>query len=268
MGKVASLLSFAAGVLSLVLLLRQGLELGFVAPLAAILHYYERAVDLALGWAHAPLAGLIGLLPWELSLEPHWKHILVPMWLYVGADCRVMWRIDRKRAAIFFAAIGGLLALAAALGAGTAPIDDAWLRPVLFPVAALFVFNLLQAIWDALFKRRPGKTRWQVFWYYASYFALGNVVLGAIVVTVGTLLRNVEVAGVGLLLIVVLVALIAMRDLAVSALAVNQRLTGTQTWWECFSAMANVQLGAMVLATFGGALAFVALNAGLSLAGL
>ncbi len=266
--KIISLLGFGAGVLSLTILLREGLALGFAAPLDLLIRYYERAVDLVLGWAHEPLAELLARLPWSLELQAHWKHILVPMWLYVGADCRVMWRIDRKRAAVFFALIGGLLALVAALAAGAAPIDDPWFRPVLFPVAALFVFNFLQAVWDALFRRRPGKTRWQVFLYYASYFALGNIVLGAVVVAVGMLLRSVHAPGLGLLLILVLVALIALRDLLVSALAVGERRAGDQTWWACFTGMANVQLGAMVLATLGGAIAFLALNAGLSAAGL
>ena len=272
MGSAGSIIGLATGALSLVLLAQQGLALGFVAPLQIIIDFYQRTIDIFFGWADAPLSLLAqafaARFDLDIALQPHWKHILVPMWLYVGADCRVMWSIKRERAAIFFAIVGGALAVAASIGAAAAPMDDPWMRPVLFPVAALFAFNFLQAIWDALFKRRPGRTRLQVFAYYAGLFAVGNLAIGAIVVAVGLLARDLNLQGLSLVLLLLLVGLIASRDLLVSAFGVSKRLAPGQSWWAGYSATANVRLGSMVLATLGAALGFLALNAGLGLAGL
>ena len=272
MGKASAIISFVMGALSLALLAQQGLALGFVEPLRIVVAFYEALLEVLLGWANAPLGALAKTIAarFQLDLEllPHWKHILIPMWLYVGADCRVMWSIARKRAAIFFALAGGALALMASIAASMIPIDDPWMRPVLFPVFALFMFNFLQAIWDALFKRRPGQTRWQVFCYYAGHFAIGNVLIGAIVIGVGALARPLGLPGLSLLLLLLLVALIASRDLLVSAFGVSQRRAPGETWWAAYGKTANVRLGGMVLGTLGAALGFLALNAGLSLAGL
>lgn len=272
MGKAGAIISFVMGALSLVLLAQRGLALGFVEPLRIIVTFYETAIEVLLGWANTPLSAFAQAVATQFQLEftllPHWKHILIPMWLYVGADCRVMWSIARKRAAVFFALVGGALALIASALAAAAPIDDPSMRPVLFPVLALFLFNFLQAIWDALFKRRPGKTRWQVFWYYASHFAIGNLLIGAIVISVGVLAMPSNLPGLSILLLLLLVALVAMRDLLVSAAGVSRRRAPNETWWAAFSATANVRLGGMVLGTLGAALAFLALNAGLGLAGL
>ncbi|KCZ89976.1 hypothetical protein [Hyphomonas johnsonii] len=271
MGKIFSSLSFVMGVLSLVMLAKQGLELGFVAPLETVTEFYRKLVQVFLGWADGPLGSLVARLaphvP-DIHLQPHWKHILVPMWLYVGADCRIMWKIGRLRAAVFFALTGGLLALLASVAAGAVAVDDPLMRPLLFPVAALVVFNFLQAIWDALFKPVPGRTRWQVFGHYAGLFALGNLVLGAVVVAVGLTLQGLGLPGVNLVLLLVLVGLLALRDMSVAALGVEARRKPDQTWRQCFLAMANVRLGLAVFATLGAALALLGCNAGLGLAGI
>jgi hypothetical protein len=270
-GKILSGLGYLMGILSLVMLAKQGLELGFVAPLERIITYYSAVIDVLFGWADDPLARLVESLTVhfpDIRLQPHWKYILVPMLLYVGADCRVMWRIGRRRAAVFFWLSGGLLALVASIGAGAVPIDDEYMRPVLFPVGALFMFNFLQAIWDALFKPVPGRTQWQVFRYYAGLFAVGNLAIGAIVLLVGQLLWGSGISGINLLLILLLVGLLAIRDLTVSALNVGARRQPGQTWRQSFLSMANVRLGIAVLGTLGAALVFVGFNAGLVLAGL
>lgn len=272
MGKASAIISFVMGALSLVLLAQQGLAIGLVEPLRIIVQFYEAVIEVLLGWANTPLSAaakaIAARFHLEITLLPHWKHILIPMWLYVGADCRVMWSIARKRAAIFFAVIGSGIALAASVAAATAPIDDPWMRPVLFPVLGLFLFNFLQAIWDALFKQRPGQTRWQVFWYYAGHFAIGNLLIGAIVIAVGALAKPADLPGLSLLLLLLLVALIAARDLLVSAFGAAARRKPEQTWWASFANTANARLGGMVLGTLGAALAFLTLNAGLGLAGL
>lgn len=259
------------GALSLVMLAKQGLELGFVAPLERIVAYYGDLIDFMLSWADDPLGRFVERLASsfpDIHLRSHWKHILVPMLLYVGADCRVMWQIGRRRAAAFFLLSGWLLALIASIGAGAVPVDDTYMRTILFPVVALFLFNFLQAIWDALFKRVPGRTRWQVFRHYAALFAVGNAALGAIVLLVWQLLSGLGLSGLSLLLLLLLVALLALRDITVAAFSVQSRRKPDQTWRQCFLAMANVRLGFAVLTTLGAALVFLGLNAGLQLAGL
>jgi hypothetical protein len=266
--RVAEFLGFVAAVLSLVVLIQQGFALGFGAPLEAILHYYARFVDLALGWAHEPLVELLRALNVDLHLYPHWKSLIVPMWLYVAADVRVMVQIRRPRSALFFAVVGAVLALVAAVAAGLAPLDDRDMGAVGYPVGALFLYNIVQAFWDATFHRSDGRTWWQTFSYYTTWFALGNLVLGGAVLLIGAQGSGPSFAGKNVALLLAFIALLALRNLTVSARAAWRHRQPGQTWRERFGELNNTRLGFAVLATLAGVLAFLLSNAGLSAAGL
>jgi hypothetical protein len=266
--RVVSLLSYVAAVLSLAALVVQGFVLGLAAPLETILSYYARLVNVALGWAQEPLSDFVRSLNFHLHLYPHWKSLIVPMWLYVAADARVMLRINRPRSAFFFAVVGGVLALIAAVAAGLTPLDDANMGALIYPVTALVLYNTIQAFWDATFHSSDGRTWWQTFRYYMAWFAFGNLALGALVVGVGAGASGFSFVGRNVALLIAFVALLALRNLAVSVRAAWRHRKPGQTWSHRFLELNNTRLGIAVLATLVGVIVFLISNAGLSAMGL
>ncbi|MFZ1989925.1 MAG: hypothetical protein WAW96_09155 [Alphaproteobacteria bacterium] len=77
-GRVVSVLSLVAGVLSLVALTEQGMKLGYVAPLRAAINFYLHWRDFFLAPVEPYLQGLLQLLPWRLpKLNPAWRDVSI-----------------------------------------------------------------------------------------------------------------------------------------------------------------------------------------------
>jgi hypothetical protein len=72
------------GGLSIASLLQQGVQFGWALPIQAIMHWYDRAVQISLGWAAPWINELLTVLPWNLSLQDNWQHGLVGALALVG----------------------------------------------------------------------------------------------------------------------------------------------------------------------------------------
>src|SRR5688572_23315420 len=96
---IASLLSFLLGLLSLIVLAKQGLLIGIAAPFEQLIQYYQKITDFFLGWADTPIENLIDYLEHMLNRKLHfdrvWKHIFILLWLYFGSDIRINLRSGR-----------------------------------------------------------------------------------------------------------------------------------------------------------------------------
>jgi len=83
----------------------------------------------------------------SLSLHPHWKHVVILLWLNIGAESRNAWRMgDRGYSA--FAAISGLfISLIAGVASGLFDVGDMWSNVfvALFPMLGylLWAFGAL-----------------------------------------------------------------------------------------------------------------------------
>src|SRR5215467_3195847 len=128
MGATYWWLGFLTSVLSIVFLLKQGFDLGFVAPLQRVLDFYDWTTRLALGWAEPwiqeqlkPVSRWLGL---ELKLSASWRHVFVLMELYFGAHARANWNQGRPRFGLFTAVWGLIVALIASTMAGAIALRD------------------------------------------------------------------------------------------------------------------------------------------------
>lgn len=277
---VAQALGLVASIMSLVLLFKLGFDVSLVAPFKLMLNYYQQVVEFLLGWAEPYLRIVLKYLsdrmPIDLQLYPHWKHLFVPMWLYFSADAKTIWRDQRKSLALFTAAWGGLVALAASVASSTMPLDAPSMLPMIFPAAGFVVYSSVTSALSAI-SQSPGisqspnrYTRWQIFSYYEIAFALGNALIAGVLIFVGLLLqaRHLGFSSLNIVLLILFVIAMALRNIVVSAyIAAFDRAEG-QRWIDRFRGLATQRHGFLILVSVGGAALFIACSAGLQLAGL
>lgn len=91
-GKIASGLGTALGAASVIILLQQGLSLGFVAPLQVMIDWYGHAVDLAFRPVTPIIEWFVDQLgrqfPGSVVLNPAWRHLFLVAGMMTGA----IWR--------------------------------------------------------------------------------------------------------------------------------------------------------------------------------
>lgn len=275
--RVASWLAFVASILSLLSLIKLGFDINLTAPFKLMLNYYLHFVDYLLGWADPYLrASLNYLSSWiavDLRLYPHWKHFFVPMWLYFSADAKAVLGYQRKRLALAFLALGGLVALAVSVASGTMPLDSQSMLPLIFTAVGFVVYqsgsSVLAANFPLPYTIRPGTkyTRRQIVSYYLIAFPLGDALIACILIIAGLQARHFDFPSLNISFLILFVIAMALRDIAVSAwIAAFDRAMG-QRWIDRFRGLGSQHHGFLVLASVGGAALFIALNAGLELAG-
>lgn len=80
MREVFRSLSIAAGALSLVMLIKQGVDFGLIAPFSTVLEFYDGIVNVVGEWLHPAVAAiadaLSSLLRARIEFSPLWKHIV------------------------------------------------------------------------------------------------------------------------------------------------------------------------------------------------
>lgn len=128
---VASAIGAAVGILSVVLLFKQGFDIGFAAPLQVALEWYNEAVSALLTplqpFATQAVSALSAMIGKQLVLTPEWKHMVMLTGVLTGA-------ILRSNAKVF--KYFGLGVLAALFVLSTVTLegrnDDAQLSPAAF----------------------------------------------------------------------------------------------------------------------------------------
>jgi hypothetical protein len=82
------------------MLLKQGFELGFVAPLETMLLWYHTVVSAVAYILEPPLRSMVqfvgGFLPWHIELQPTWKHLAAVALAWTAAIGRIMFAVVRK----------------------------------------------------------------------------------------------------------------------------------------------------------------------------
>lgn len=258
-------------------------------PIYIILEYYKKAVTFLLGPLEPALRAIVAYGNWlfdiRLMLEPHWKHVLIPVWLYFAADAKVIWGKRRQFSALFSAFWGGLTALTCAIAVGITPIDEASILPLLCSLGAFIIYDLTMSAWDATFHRYPQYTWWQTFSYYGVRFPVADAVIGAAIVGIVLFVSRFGYSMPSVASLILLLMALAIRNLVVSARAAALSTqvqeeprallergfpaqAADRTWSEIFNAMGTTQMGLYILQAIAGAFLFIASNAGLQLIGL
>ena len=282
--KVFEYLGIVFGIMSLVLLVEQGFDVGFSSAFGTVVDQYESSMDVLFGPAEPFLTNLLESTGFDLELHPHWKHVLVIMSFYFGAVARVLWRFYKTQEERFYIALlttwGLLLAFAASLGAGSIEVDDA-LSNVLMAVFPIAGFVLYQFGWAALLATLGHQERWWIRFRAAVNLYIGRRVIGVIAAALVLVTAAIELPIVktpqspGLVLLLGLVVALALFMLWTGAKGVleypkapewaNADFRSQVVWtWNSWRATGNTRIGLSMLATLSGALLFVVAGAGLS----
>jgi hypothetical protein len=273
-GRVAAALGVLFGSLSLFQLVQQGWDLGLAAILETLLSYYRHAVGFVLDPIEPILLWVLDeierAMRIQLDLYPHWKHVFVPMSLYIGAEVRVTWPmagLERKIAAVAIAVYGGAIALAASIASGTIPVNDPNPLFVVYPAVAIIAYNVVQTLWNATFHRYPGNTWLQSFRYYSVVLILSSALISGVAVVVSLLVPRTESQNT--LMLLLLVALLALRNVGLAAgiahLQPRARPIEGVTFAERFRRLPHRQIGTWILLCLAGVIWWLVLNAGLQL---
>jgi len=254
------------GTLSVVMLIKHGFEVSFVSSLQVVLDYYEQAANALFSWAEpwikAQLAYLRIVLGYELELYPHWKHVLVIVGLYCGSYARIPWLDNTSR--FVYASTGVLAAVVTAIVAGTLPIAD---TNSAFLVAGVVLAGVM--VFELVANRWHRRGREEFFWTTGSAIApLRRFTIGIAILLVGTQAGQIPglatVSNLGLAMLLIMLVVAGIYWLIYGAMNAGSK----SDWWERFKGAGSTHMGLAMLGAVAGAMSFVALNAGLKLAGL
>lgn len=272
---IASLLSFLLGLLSLIVLAKQGLLIGIAAPFAVLIGYYQKVTQILLGWADAPIATIIAYLEGIININLHfdgvWKHIFILLWLYFGSDVRINLRSRRYSFGLFSLAWGTIVAIVTsvvtvAFGFSAPRLS---MPAILVPIIGIIVFDLFRCVWGASFSP-PDPTAvflpsqlWIDRFIRRTYvYVVPTIVIGCLILFCArTQASNPVLVNSGnphLIFLAFFFLLLALYWIARGGLL---RITVNHD-----SDMMNV--GILMLAVILGALVFLLLNAGLGSVGL
>jgi len=121
------LLTIPLGILSAVLIARDGFRIPLNEYFDAVLSFYDDALTVVVLFlfepaVHAVLAKLREWFDWHLQLYQHWKHVFALTWMCFGALGRYVARLQRQAA--FHLGWAGLSALVSGALAGTATLGS------------------------------------------------------------------------------------------------------------------------------------------------
>lgn len=288
MGWVWTIIGSIIGIMHIVGLIKAGFNVDVYEPFRLVLEDYNRFVAALFSNFEPPLRDLVKHLGayfnWNLALFPHWRHILVLMFLIIGASVGVAWRAGARQSAISYALSGFVLACVAALGSGTVPLAagagnlKSTLLIATIPVASMFVYGLLESAWAAtVFPRtREGEFGWRLcpaelrkkpwpvrFLFHFRYdlYRIGFVLLtGALAFSLPPFRRlpNAGLAFLGFLTLSL--AMYYVLHGAGKSFA-NERAVGL-TRWQIFLAHENTRVGLAMLFTLISAISVIAWNRG------
>lgn len=268
-----------AGTLSLVMLLKLGLVTGgYVGPLLIAVDYYEAWTHALTGWLEPyiqlALSGLQASFDLHLSLHPHWKHILLLMWLYFGADARTYWARRKYGFSITTILWGGVVAFAASICSGVAPITAGSANRAIaaIPIGGVVIYELGIIVWKMLFFEKGATEIGEAFRSGLVRFLIPTLFIGLGTLAVGDFAKNAygnqrpENQGL-LILATFVVGLVVFRFLRGIWTATYDR-DMNETWMHRFRRSGSTRIAGLMVSTLLGAAAYIALNAGLRLYGL
>lgn len=283
------LLGRVVGALSILALLKHGIDFDFGQTFHAILLYYDALAGVLVGWAQPFIERWAhDWFAWQLALYPHWKHIFILVGVYFfrnasnyfSGNSSTEHRAKFYSAGIFLLVWGFLCALAVSIGSGlVAPADGDWqaqFQIAAVPVIGAFVFTLGRRVWHATFlrgidgewPRGSAPNWWQAVWdtiYRAGIRTLVGLALligGLQISSIGSL----PSAGLALLVFLVLLLAAYWFWLGIARVKVNQK--PGEGWRDTYWRLSSTKLGAAMLGVFFWAGVFLLTNAGLGLLGV
>jgi hypothetical protein len=287
--------------LSIVMLIKQGFDVGFGSALQVILSFYDEAVHKVLGWAEPGIRAWFKTFGWDLHLYPHWKHVVVLYWLYFGAEARTRFEgiknaeSDKRNVyrivTSLTTAAGAVVAVVFGILCGTLSLDDPRtnLPLLLIAVCGIILYRLANAVARAAGYHLGFGWVWPPI--IDGEIGGSSVTRGACLVAVSIVVLAWASAAVpaiaavpSVAVLFVLIIGVALNNLWYAKTQVEnsifledytRELTGKpplglnerREWWRN-EFPTHCRMGLLMLSSVGGASLFLLTNAGLTLAGL
>lgn len=275
----ARCLGIVSGILSVNLLIQQGFEPALVAVFDSVLDGYETFMEGLFGPLEPHLERLLQSTGWNQDLQPHWKHVLVLMWLYFGTVTRVIMRFYTSQGERIKIAVltvwGFLLALASSLGAGAVVLDDT-LSNVLMAVFPIVGYMLYQLGWSGFLATLGTQESWwnryrAAFWLYLGPRVVAVIIAAFVLISIVDVLPFWTPPSPGLAVLLGLTVVLAFYWLWTGLKGMLgwprpqdwsafDLLNKVRWWWQSWHKMANTKIGKEMLMVLGGAFLFLLLG--------
>jgi hypothetical protein len=257
------------GAVSIVMLAVHGFQVGLVPALEPLVAFYEKTTQVVFGWAepwiNSALASAREWIGYNLTVHPHWKHVLVLLILYFSRNVAIT-RTTRGLASAIVRAIWAVfVAVLTSVGVGVIALAHDFQSSALIaliPVAGVTLFDLGNDIWGATFFRSSDTGWWQHFFFESRLVFMRAVAATAIVVAGLNWPPLMRMENPGLVLLGVLVVLFSFYWIWLGTLWPARNRSGDQ-WRNTVGREGAMRLGLSMLGAFAGAIAFLAVNAGL-----
>lgn len=268
------------GACSAIAVFRYAFNSGLGSAFQLLLEYYDRVVDLALGWAKPYIESGLLSVGWNVSLYPQWKHILVLMCIYFLRNSLVSYRAKDRGIGHFELVWGVTVALVASIAAGTIPLTSedriAQFLIAAIPVGGIWAYEIGDVVWRATFYReraariyhRPIPTWW-------AYFEGGlrgttvRTLIGVVLLAAGLQVPAVQKLRVpGLVLLASLVFIQALNFLRMGLSDARRIQRPDESWQSAYWRTGVAKVGAAMFGVFFWVGVILISSAGLKFFGL
>jgi hypothetical protein len=272
--EVFGLLCSIASVGSVLMLVKQGLDIGFVGPFKLVLEEYEFWTHAFFGWWADPAIrlALLHVRDWiglDLHLSPEWKHIFLILCVYFGASARVE-RSDRRWLSVLFTVLwGGFIATIGSVAFGSVLLGDptSGVLACIVPVTAVVFYELGRRIWNATYFRPAGENWRENFLMGARIYVVPVALIGGFSLIVAVVLKAVSgtIVNPGLTAFFGFIILLGLRWVSRGLRrAINDRRIG-ESWAKRYYRSRSGRMGLYMFGVIGGVVAFLLANAGVKL---
>jgi hypothetical protein len=251
--KLCGFILQVASIISIIKLIRMGIDIDFFEPLKKVVSWYTWFIDNTVGLLLndsivSAIAWVNSWLKLDVHLFEHWKYMFTPMVLYFLADVLVMLRHYRRVANALFSFVwGGGVALISSVIAGTSPLDAAGVPTLLYPALGFTVYVFVQCLYDVLFYTQEGVSRKSRFKHFMICYPALNLLFLSVLFYANSAITRAGYRISSVILILVFVSLMCIRNISVAALAAFiDRSTGA-TWWQRFLRYGTRAQGVRVL---------------------
>jgi hypothetical protein len=216
--RILGMTALAIGVLSLAVLGWHGMGLKLGSGFEWLLTAYEEQSARFFSLFAEPLVrpalqALTEMTGVTYQLHPHWKHVVVLLWLNIGAESRNAWRMGNRGYSIFAGVSGVIISFIAGAASGVCDIDGIWSNALVavFPMLGYLVwafgalaFHSTTALNEFTFKV-PGAMWWKAWregFFSGAQYSVLRFCMGLLIVAAGTimsLVSGVTVTGLAML---------------------------------------------------------------------
>jgi hypothetical protein len=274
-----------SGALSIVILLKNALDVGVGPTLTVLIEYYDKLLRVVLGWAEPFLEqlfnGFLSLLGVAaIEIDDVWKHVTVLIGLYFLRNVTRLYESGKAPAATYqlgFAIIFMFL-FGGAAGVSRAMLPGFWSHfgVVMWPILGTFAMNVVQGFWFATYPADRAYRTWPDFggsWSHfvgmqakwAAYLALSGLALAVVFMSLPVVAASDDPA---VLALCMLVVAFSGYWFFIGDLSVRKRGVSDQPYIVALLESPGGKVGLAMGWTIVAVVAFLVANAGLSIVGL